>query len=235
MRVLGVRADFGEASKVKKHLQKENVSVDLAETGAEAEEKALSNQYDVIFLDGDLTDIPTLQVVKDIRNAGNEAPIMVIAEQSEDRPHVAEKFLHAGADDYITRPVYVNEMWARAMARIRRAQGAGRTRDDIVVGKLHVMPWEHFATYNDKPLDLRPRELDILIYIAAAAPKPVSAEFIAEHVYGEDFDPTSTVLRVHLASLKKKVNKAAGYSFMTTMRGIGYRIMPEDGHDLLVS
>ena len=104
----------------------------------------------------------------------------------------------------------------------------GRTNPVIEIGALSVHPASRTVKWNGKAVQLAAKEFDVLEYIAEKHPAVVSSEEIAEHVYNEDFDPFSTVLRVHLSKLRKKLKDAAKRDILITTRGKGYSLCTED-------
>lgn len=132
------------------------------------------------------------------------------------------KCLDLGADDYIIKPFQIIELRARIHAVIRRFYG--RTNPTIEVGALTINPASRKVYIYDKEVKLAAKEFDIIEYIASRHPFIVSKMDIAEHVYDEFFDPLSSVLRVHIARLKRKLKEVAGKEIIITNRGIGYSI-----------
>lgn len=126
-----------------------------------------------------------------------------------------------GADDYLTKPFQLLELRARVQAVIRRFYG--RTNPLIGIGDLTIHPVSRKALWNGKEITLAAKEFDILEYIAEKHPAVVSSEEIVEHMYNEDFGPFSTVLRVHLSKLRKKLEDACGKNILVTTRGKGTR------------
>ncbi len=112
------------------------------------------------------------------------------------------------------------ELRARIHAIIRRFHG--RTNPIINIGKLQLNPITRTVEIENKPVALASKEFDILEYICYRHPAVVSSEEIAEHIYDENFDPFSSVLRVHIARLKKKLSNASGKEILINIRGKGY-------------
>ncbi|MDH6363148.1 two-component system response regulator QseB [Enterococcus sp. PF1-24] len=220
MRVLIIEDNQLLAQSVKKGLSKENISVDLAFLGLEGEEKAYITDYDVILLDLNLPDKDGLEILRFLRGNQIETPIIIITARDE----ITERAqgLNDGADDYIVKPFELVELVARMRAVIRRFHG--RTVSTITVGLLEINPIKREVCYGNQVIKLKPKEFDILQYIGQKHPAVVSTEEIAEHIYDEDFDPFSSVLRVHLARLKKQLMQVANKEILTTIRGKGYQL-----------
>jgi DNA-binding response OmpR family regulator len=218
MRILIIEDNADLAKQIRNGLERDGFSVDTALTGADGEDKAYVNEYDAILLDLNLPDMDGLDILKFLRESDIPSPVIIVTAQGDvmQRAHG----LDLGADDYLVKPFEFLELKARVRAVIRRFQG--RTNPLITIGKLTVEPQSHSARYSAAPIPLKPKEFDILEYIAGRYPAVVPAEEIIEHVYDEDFDPFSSVVRVHIARLKKALNVAAGGEILKTIRGKGY-------------
>lgn len=123
-------------------------------------------------------------------------------------------------DDYIVKPFDFIELTSRIHAVVRRFYG--RTSPKITVGGLSVNPATRTATWENENIPLSVKEFDILLYLAECHPKVVSSEEIMEHTYNEEFDPFSSVLRVHISNLRKKLQAASGQNLLITVKGKGY-------------
>ena len=218
MRLLVIEDNIPLAISLKTNFEKSNFKVDIENTGTDGEEKAYVNSYDVILLDLNLPDKDGLEILKFLRKSEVDTPVIIITARDEIEQRVYG--LDLGADDYVTKPFQLTELRARIQAVIRRFHG--RTRPEIIIGSLRINPLNRSVFYGNVPLILKAKEFDILEYIASCHPAVVSSEEIAEHVYSEDFDPFSSVLRVHIARLKKALLTVAGKEIMTTIRGKGY-------------
>ncbi|HHV97583.1 MAG TPA: response regulator transcription factor [Clostridiaceae bacterium] len=223
MRLLVIEDDKELAFVMKQGLEERGFTVDVANTGIEGEEKALANGYDAILLDLKLPDKDGLDVLTFLREQELQTPILIITA----RHAVAERArgLNCGADDYIIKPFDFVELKARIQAVIRRSYG--RTRNEIKIGRVRVDPNMRKAYVDGFELSLSAKEFDILEYLASRYSDVVSSEDIVEHVYDEFFDPFSSVLRVHIANLRKKLTAAGGESLLITVKGKGYRLCTE--------
>ncbi|MGP5431872.1 response regulator transcription factor [Enterococcus malodoratus] len=220
MRVLVVEDNRELALSVKKGLEQENISVDLAYDGEQGEEKAFVNSYDGILLDLNLPKRDGLEVLQNLREEEVESPVIIITARDEIEERA--KGLDFGADDYLVKPFELLELKARLRAVVRRYHG--RSLPQISIGGLTVDPVCRKVRYQQKEILLKPKEFDILLCIAQRHPAVVSSEEISEHVYDEDFDPFSSVLRVHLARLKKKLAESAEHEVLRTIRAKGYQL-----------
>jgi len=220
MRILIIEDNRELAMSVQKGLERENFSVDLAFSGLVGEEKAYVNAYDAILLDLNLPDRDGLSILNFLRESTIDTPIIITTARDEIEERA--KGLDFGADDYLVKPFELLELVARIRAVIRRFHG--RTTPFIKINQLMIDPVKRFVSYGDTEVFLKPKEFDILLCIAQQHPAVVSTEKIAEHVYDENFDPFSSVLRVHLARLKKQLAQASGKELLKTIRAKGYQL-----------
>lgn len=220
MRILIIEDNRELAISVKKGLEREKFLVDLAFSGVEGEEKAYVNTYDVVLLDLNLPDKDGLSILHFLRESEVDLPIIITTARDEIEERA--KGLDFGADDYLVKPFELLELVARIRAVIRRFHG--RTSPNIKIGQLMIDPVKRLASYNDIEIYLKPKEFDILLCIAQKHPAVISTEEIAEHVYDENFDPFSSVLRVHLARLKKQLVQTSNKELLKTIRGKGYQL-----------
>lgn len=223
MRLLIIEDHIELCESMKQGLEKAGFLVDTSNTGNDGEEKAFTNAYDAILLDLNLPDKDGLEILKFLRGEKIDTPVIIITARDE----IEERAfgLDLGADDYLTKPFQLLELRARVQAVIRRFHG--RTSPLIELGRLSINPLSRTAKWDDINIPLAMKEFDILEYIALNHPAIVSSEEIAEHVYDEDFDPFSSVLRVHLTRLRKKLNEASEKDILITKRGKGYSLCVE--------
>ena len=220
MRILIIEDNRELALSVQKGLEREKFVVDLAFSGLDGEEKAYVNRYDAILLDLNLPDKDGLSILNFLRESGIDSPIIIITARDEIEERA--KGLDFGADDYLVKPFELLELVARIRAVVRRFHG--RTSPHIKIGLLTIDPVKRFVCYGNSEVALKPKEFDILLCIAQKHPAVVSTEEIAEHVYDENFDPFSSVLRVHLARVKKQLLQASGKELLKTIRAKGYQL-----------
>lgn len=223
MRILVIEDNIELANSMKVGLEKMNFKVDVSNTGENGEEKATVNEYDVILLDLNLPDMDGIEVLSCLRKASINTPIIIIT--ARDKVVELALGLDTGADDYITKPFQLLEIRARIHAVIRRFHG--RTNPIINIGKLQLNPITRTVHIDNKQVIMATKEFDILEYICYKHPAVVSSEEIAEHIYDEGFDPFSSVLRVHIARLKKKLSNVYGDDVLTNIRGKGYILCVE--------
>lgn len=218
MRVLIIEDNEDVLNCMKIRLGSAGLYVDIANNGIEGEEKAYVNEYDLILLDLFLPDKGGIEILEYLRKEGIQTPIIIITANNSAKD--ISNILNLGADDYIVKPFDYDILEARIHAIIRRVNG--RATSVIEVGNIKINPITRNAYINDKRLELTTKEFDILEYIATKYPAVISSEEILEHVYDEYFDPFSSVLRVHIAKLRKKLKKYAEKEVLFNVRGKGY-------------
>ncbi len=139
--------------------------------------------------------------------------------------------LELGADDYITKPFDLDVLLAHIKAVLRRAKisTAKPDRATLEVGDLYVDPQAHIATLNGKPLDLSPREFEVLHLLAAEAGRVVASSDLLNHVWGAEYDGEPQVVYVCIRQLRKKLEDDPDHpKRLITVRGIGYKLVPQE-------
>lgn len=218
MRVLIIEDNVALSLNMKKGLEGYGFFVDVANDGTTGEDKIYCNEYDVVLLDLNLPDKDGIEILQFLRKETINVPVLIVS--ARDDVMQRTQGLDAGADDYIVKPFQMVELRARIQAVIRRYHG--RSDPLIKVGEMVIDPGARRVHIKDKQLELAAKEFDILEYIASKHPTVISAEELIEHVYDEDYNPFSSVLRVHLARLRKKLSAACGYEVLLNIRGKGY-------------
>jgi Response regulators consisting of a CheY-like receiver domain and a winged-helix DNA-binding domain len=222
VRLLIIEDNIELSQTMRDGLTSDGFTVDVSNTGKEGEEKAFVNAYDVILLDLNLPDKDGLDILRFLRSENIPTPVVIITARNEIRQRALG--LNLGADDYVLKPFDFTELSARIRAVVRRAYG--RASPEIRIGQLIVNPQTRSVLYDEKQIALSAKEFDILEYVTSAYPAMVPSEAIAEHVYDEFADPFSSVLRVHIANLRKKLKNASGQDLLVTNKGKGYSIWP---------
>lgn len=224
MRLLIIEDNKELADSMAAGLEKAGFNVDVFYAGNAGEEMAFVNNYDAVLLDLNLPDKDGIDILKFLRSAHIETPVIIITARDEIEDRALG--LDLGADDYLIKPFQLLELRARVQAVIRRFYG--RTNPIIEIGALTIHPASRTVKWKDEEITLAAKEFDILEYIAERHPAVVSSEEIVEHVYNEDFDPFSAVLRVHLSKLRRKLEDACGRNILITTRGKGYSLCTEE-------
>lgn len=224
MRLLVIEDDLQLQNVLVKGLESQGFQVDAAGNGTNGLAYLSYNEYDTLLLDLNLPDMDGLELLAQLRNEGNNIPIIILSARNTIPQRAAG--LDLGADDYLVKPFDFVELNSRIHAVIRRAYG--RSNPDIKIGLLRLVPANRSVYYQDIPIELSSKEYDLLEYLASNYPTTVSAESIIAHIYDDSFDPFSSVLRVHFLNLRKKLSKASEKIHIETVKGIGYRLWVEE-------
>ena len=228
MRILVVEDDRKVAGFIEQGLREEGYAVDVARDGEEATMLAHVNEYDVILLDVVLPKKNGFQVAMELRSEGRNTPILMLT--SRDAIEDKVRGLDAGADDYLAKPFPFDELLARIRALVRRG-GAERLDvlryDAVVLDRLR-----HTATANDRPLDLTPKEFQLLEYFLLHAEEVVRRTTLLEKVWDMQFDPESNVIDVHIKNLRRKLIEATGHRLLANVRGVGFSLRRRDAKEV---
>ena len=220
MRLLIIEDNIELADSMKIGMEKYGFSVDAANFGKDGEQLAFVNSYDCVLLDLNLPDKDGIDILRFLRKENISAPVIIVTARDEVEQRALG--LDLGADDYISKPFELLELRARVQAVIRRFHG--RTNPVLQIGDLTIYPDKRVAEYASNPVTLSAKEFDVLEYLAMRHPAVVSSEEIVEHIYNEEFDPFSSVLRVHLTRLRRKLSDISGKEILITHRGKGYSL-----------
>ncbi len=217
MRILLVEDEKGVAHFVKKGLEEENYTVDLATDGEVGLHLALTEQYDQIVLDIMLPKVDGFEICKTIRENGIQTPILMLTARITVQDKV--KGLDWGADDYLTKPFSFEEFLARVRALGRRK---GDALIEINLGDLRLDMQSHRVFIDRQEIVLRPKEYAILVYLVRNKGRIVSRTQILENIWGYDFDPSTNIVDVQIKSLRKKLGQFSSQKYIRTVRGMGY-------------
>lgn len=218
MRLLIIEDDKQLADEMKIGLERQGFTIDMANTGLDGEEKAYVTDYDAVLLDLNLPDKDGLEILSFLRSNERNMPVLIVS--ARDTVRERSTGLDLGADDYIVKPFDFIELTSRIRAVVRRFYG--RTNPKITIGSLSINPAMQTALWENEIIPLSAKEFDILFYLAERHPEIVSSEDIIEHTYNEEFDLFSSVLRVHISNLRKKLLAASGQNLLATIKGKGY-------------
>jgi len=185
-----------------------------------------SRRPDVVLLDLGLPDVDGLDIVRRIRREAT-TPIVILSGRYEEREKV--EALERGADDYVTKPFGVDELNARLRVALRRAAGPVADQGGrIAVGPLEFDAARHEARVGGKPLDLTPREFEILRVLLTNAGRLVTKGRLLRAVWGEAYAGEDSYVYVHVSQLRRKLAAAdPGGSLrdlIVTEPGVGYRV-----------
>jgi DNA-binding response OmpR family regulator len=220
MKVLVVEDDRKVAGFIEQGLREEGYVVDIAADGEEATMLAHVYQYDVVLLDVVLPKKNGFQVAQELRREGRNTPILMLT--SRDAVEDIVRGLDSGADDYLSKPFRFDELLARIRALVRR--GGAERLEILRYGPLTLDRLRHVAMANEKPLDLTPKEFQLLEYFLLHPEEVVRRTQLLEKVWDMHFDPESNVVDVHVGNLRRKLLLACGGQLIQTVRGVGFSL-----------
>ncbi|MDO5544682.1 MAG: response regulator transcription factor [Eubacteriales bacterium] len=195
-----------------------------ASDGESAIAAASTQQPDIVLLDLGLPDIDGVEVIKRIR-CWSQMPIIVISARSEDADKIAA--LDAGADDYLTKPFSVAELLARLRVTQRRLTALeSKTGESIFHnGSLTIDYGAGCAYLDGNALKLTPTEYKLLCLLAKDVGKVLTHTYLTDKIWGSCWESDMASLRVHMATLRKKLEKDPDTQYIQTHIGIGYRML----------
>jgi DNA-binding response OmpR family regulator len=208
-----------------KMLVRQRYDVDTAADGEAALSKVFDNSYDLVLLDIMLPKTDGLSVLKAMRAAGIRTPVLMLTAKGEVEDKV--KGLDYGADDYLAKPFATAELMARIRTLFRRS--GEQLHAVLTVNDITLDTRTREVRRQGRIIELTPKEFSILEFLLYNKNRAVSRFTLAEHVWGDAFDPftMSNFIDVHLKNLRHKINDTGDDKIIRTIRGIGYII--EDG------
>ncbi|HCL03829.1 MAG TPA: DNA-binding response regulator [Lachnoclostridium phytofermentans] len=221
MRLLVVEDELNIATAMEKILKKDGYAVDVALTGREAEDLMVINEYDLILLDIRLPDTDGFTILSKLREVSETVRVIIVSANREIDDRI--KGLDLGANDYIVKPFDVQELRARIRALLRRNFVV--KPNIIKIEEMEIDLTSHRVSYQNRELILTMKEYSILVYLAENKGKSISAEELYNHIWNEDSNPFTSVMRVHIYSLRKKLSNATGRDdIITNVKGLGYSL-----------
>lgn len=201
-------------------LKLQGCTIEVAGTGRDAVDLAARFAPDAIVLDVMLPDFDGFEVLRRIRAAGNDAPVLFLTARDDTDDKIMG--LTSGGDDYIVKPFNLEELVARVQVALRRRGRAGRT-SRIQVGDLVIDDDAHRVWRGDDEVQLSATEYKLLWCLASNAGRAVTRAQILDFVWQYDFDGESSIIESFMSNLRKKVDNVEP-KLIHTVRGVGYSI-----------
>ncbi|MDH5488922.1 MAG: response regulator transcription factor [Rhodospirillaceae bacterium] len=225
MRVLLVEDDPATAKSVELMLKSTGMVVDTTDMGEDGLEIGKLYDYDIIILDLMLPDMDGLEVLRRLRDARVETPVLILSGLTESEMKV--KGLGSGADDYLTKPFDKNELLARIQAIVRRSQG--HAQSIIQTGKLSVNLDANTVEVAGQTIHLTGKEYGILELLSLRKGTTLTKEMFLNHLYGGMDEPELKIIDVFICKLRKKLAEAtSGENYIETVWGRGYVLRDPD-------
>lgn len=186
-----------------------------------AEQKLRDYIYDIVVLDITLPDGTGINLIEDIRKCNIETGIVILS--ARDTLQDKLNALNRGADDYLTKPFYLEELSARVNALYRRKALKGIER--IAFDNFIIEPLSKSLFFKEEGISLTRTEYDMLTYFVVNKNRVLSKSSIVEHLWGDHFDQTDNfdTVYVHMKNLRKKLSNASGKDYIKTVYGMGYK------------
>jgi DNA-binding response OmpR family regulator len=203
---------------LKKALLSEKYSVDTAYDGEEGLEKGLKNNYGCIILDIMMPKKDGFEVCNELRNHHVHTPIIMLTARGTIEDKV--KGLDFGADDYLTKPFGIDELFARIRSVLRRR----KTTESLIlkISDLIFDTKKHEVTRDGKVIPLTPKEYKLLDYLIRHQGEAVGRQQLIDNIWGPGFKETNNELNVHMRYLRRKVDSSHLKPLIHTVRGVGY-------------
>jgi len=222
MNVLIVEDEKSLAKEMQTFLKNEGFVCDIAYTGKEASEKIYVNPYDFLLLDLGLPDYEGLDLLKETKEANQEAAVIILTARGSTDDKV--KGLNLGADDYLAKPFSLLELSSRMQAIIRRKHGLKKSTMDV--NGFTVDLTNRSIAFKTTTISLTKKEFDILQYLLINKNRVITRVQLTEHIWDNalEVDYDSNYVDVHIKNLRKKLGQYADMDWIETVRGIGYRL-----------
>ena len=193
--------------------------VELCADGAAATAALTDAAADLVLLDAGLPDVDGFTLCRQIRESYPDLPIVLVTARDSEIDVVVG--LDAGANDYVTKPFSMNILLARVRAHLRAAEPQDPDAA-IELGSLRVEPASYVTTVDGTPVELRPREFQLLVVLSRAAGRVVTRERLLADVWDLHWESSTKTLDMHVLALRRKLGDAIEIS---TVRGVGYRLV----------
>ncbi|MEV0349466.1 response regulator transcription factor [Nonomuraea sp. NPDC050680] len=223
VQLLLVEDDASVRSALTRALSERGHVVTSAPTAAEGLRQAVEGRPDLVVLDLGLPDLDGSYVLRMLR-AVTSVPVIVATARDSEQEMV--RVLDAGADDYVVKPFSASQLNARISAVLRRSQGETSGEDAVRVGGLRMSVKAREASLEGRPLELSPKEFDLLHYLATRAGEVVSKRELLAEVWQIPFGGADKTIDVHIAWLRRKLGETAtAPRYLRSIRGSGVKIV----------
>jgi DNA-binding response OmpR family regulator len=226
MHLLLVEDDEELGVLVRRGLESSGYHIDWERDGAEAYDRASSGAYDALILDLMLPGLDGLELLRSLRETGVLTPVLCLTARSSLGDRVTG--LDAGADDYLTKPFAFEELLARLRALLRRPS-------DLVIpeimhcGSLRLWPADRAVAVDGRPVDVPPREFDLLEYLLRHIGRTLSRDMIADRIWGSEMMPEANVVDATVSRLRRRLRRVGWNGEIVAVPRMGYRLVAPNG------
>jgi two-component system OmpR family response regulator len=222
-KILIIEDDRETAAYLTRGLVEEGHSAELATNGQDGLFRATDGSFDLVILDRMLPVLDGMAVLKALRAAEIETPVLVLSALASVGDRI--EGLETGSDDYLVKPFSFAELLARVNALLRRSEARVAATDlRLTVGDLEIDPLSRTVKRGGKKLELKPREYLLLEYFARNEGRVVTRTMLLEQVWDYHFDPGTNVIDVHVSRLRRKLDDGFDKPLLHTVRGAGYML-----------
>jgi DNA-binding response OmpR family regulator len=227
VRILVIEDNTRLAASIQRGLVAHGYSVDVAHDAEQGEALAASVPYDLLVLDLMLPDAHGVELCKRLRRRGVQTPVLMLTALSSRNQKVAG--LDAGADDYLTKPFEFEELLARIRAILRR--GTASEASKLECHGLEIDLLTRSVRRDGREIRLSPKEFALLEFLARNQDRVVDRATIAQKVWDIRYEPSSNVIDVYIASLRKKIDRGFERPLIHTIVRMGYRLSAVEDED----
>ena len=220
MRMLIIEDDQDIQNFLKHRLEEKGFEVETILNGTDGMTQALTHEYDILLIDYSLPGKNGFEICEELRKKNIHTPIIIISATKEVPYKVAG--LGLGADDYITKPFFFDELLARIQTVLRRP--AIRRSSLVQVGNLQIDLHKQKVSRGNKPVYLTRKEFALLECLAKQVGDVVSRSTIGEYVWSADLDLFSNTIETHIFNLRKKIDQGYSQKLIHSIPGRGYKI-----------
>ena len=223
LRIALIEDEARLANAVKQGLVEEGFAVEIAGSAEQAEATIARGALDLIVLDLGLPGKSGLELLREMRAAGNQTPVLILTARGSLDERVAG--LNSGGDDYLTKPFAFAELVARIKALARRPRAPASAI--LKVGELEFDTVKRRAKIGEHNLNLSPKEKMLLELLMRNAGQVVTRDMVAETVWDSNYNSLTNLIEVFVNRLRQKIDPAADRSPIVTVRGVGYTMRAE--------
>lgn len=224
MKILVVEDETRIAGFIRNGLLEKGFAVDVCDNGVDGLHQATTCSYDALVLDIMLPGRDGISVLRELRRAGNNVPVILLTARDGVQDRV--EGLNEGADDYVPKPFYMDELVARLHAVARRNAGGGLSV--LAAGGVVLNRLTRDVAVGEKKVALTAREFNLLEYLMRSPGSVVTRTQILEKVWEYHFDPQTNIVDVYVQRVRARLAEAGAKDVIETVRGVGYR-MRADG------
>ncbi len=224
MHILLVEDERKLAAAVKRALELQGYTVEVAPDGNKAIELGSTDRFDIIILDIMLPHYSGIEVCTELRSQNIQTPILMLTAKGQVRDKTTG--LDAGADDYLVKPFAFEELFSRIKALLRR--NGKNTQTIVTLGDLQLDVVQHTVLRAGIPISLSVKEFAILEYMLRNIAVPLSKQKILDHVWEYDTNILPSTIEVHIKNLRDKIDKPFSTPLIHTVRGVGYQLAVKD-------